>query len=835
MTRLRARFVQELLAVVGIAIGVALVFSALVGNASLTGSVEQLTSGLVGQSRYQVAARGGTSFDARELRRIQRIPGVRDAAPILETRAVVAGPKGRRALLLVGGNPRFAQLGGRLVRQFTSAQIARQRAVALPAPIASAIGVHSFGDPVDVMTGHGTTHALLGIRLDDDDIGTLVRSPVMIVPLAYAQELTGLTGRVTRIFVQPKPGRSAQVRVALERLAGHRLAVRPADGDVRVFEQAAMPTNQSTALFAVFAALVGFLFALSAVLLTIPQRRRFIAVLRMSGYPPSAIIQQILFEAFAIGGAGVLAGLGLGNVLSQHLFGSVPGYLAFAFPVGAQRIVTLQSVLLAAGAGFAAAALAVLVPLREIFSRQAAGGTSQERQAASPHSPAVLALGFAGLVGAGSVLAIAPDALAPWLGAMAALALALVCFLPSLLELVTYGIDWLGKRVRGPVPFLALTELGSREARPRTLALAATGAIAVFASVAIGGANGDLQRGLDASASDIDSNASVWASFPGSPNAFATTAFDVPPATIAKIDRLAGVRRTREYRGAFLDMNERRVWVLAPSSDARAPIPPSQVARGDLQAATRRVRAGGWVVLSHAVAEEQRVGVGDRVDLPTPSPITLRVAALSTNLGWPPGAALMNSADFERGWDGVAPSALHIDIEPGADPAAVRAEVEAKLGSLLPLTVETMSQREQRHYAASREGLSRLRQIALLVLAAAILAMATAMAGVLWQRRTAIAGLKVNGIREGTLWCALLLECAALLGTGCIAGAAAGLGGQVILSHSLETVTGFPVFYNTGALIALGILAAVMAVALLVLSLPGWVVVRVPPAARPAD
>ena len=784
-----------------------------------------------------MVARGGTTFDARVLSRIRRIPGVRDAAPLLETRAVVAGPEGRRAVLLVGGNPRFAQLGGPLIRQFKSAAIARQRGVALPAPIARAIGVGSFGDQVNVITGAGTTHALLGVRLDENDIGTLVRSPVMIAPLAYAQELTGLGQPVTRIFVEPRGGQDAQVRSALERIADDRLAVRLADGEVRVFEQAAMPTSQSTALFAVFATLVGFLFALSAVLLTVPQRRRFIAVLRMAGHPPSVIIQQVLFEALLAGAAGVVAGLVLGDFLSRELFGSVPGYLAFAFPVGAQRVVDLQSVALAAGAGFLAAVVAVLVPLREIFSRQPAGASGAAAQGGSDEENRLwpVLLGAAGLIAAGVVVALAPEALIPWLAAMGFLATALVCFLPTLLELVSRAIGWLGKHLRGPVPFLALAELGSREARPRTLALAATGAIAVFASVAVGGANGDLQRGLDASASDIDSNASVWASFPGRPNAFATTAFRVSPAMIAQVNRVPGVRGTREYRGAFLDMRERRVWVLAPSPDARAPIPPSQLAEGDLRLATERVREGGWVVLSQAVAEEQGVAPGDWVDLPTPAPITLRVAALSTNLGWPPGAIVMNGNDFRRGWDGDAPTALHIDLDARADPAVVRARVEADLRGSVPLTVETMAQREQRHYAASREGLSRLRQIALLVLGAAVLAMATAMAGVLWQRRTSLAALKVNGIREGTLWRALLLECAAILGTGCLAGAVMGLAGQVILSHSLEAVTGFPVFYTAGALTALRILAGVMLVALVVLSIAGWMVVRVRPATRPAD
>lgn len=833
VVRLRARIVQELLAVLGIAIGVALMFSALVANASLTGSIEQLTSGIVGQTRYQLAARGGLGLDEQLVDRVRQLPGVDAAAPILEARAVVAGPKGRRSLLLVGGNPQFAELGGSLIDQFTSAEIARQRAIGLPAPIAGEIGVGSFGDEVTVITAAGASRAIVGGRLQEQDIGSLVRSPVMIVPLAYAQELTGLRHQVTRIFVKPQPGADEQVRRELARLAGVRLDVRAADRDVKVFEQAAMPTNQSTALFATFAALIGFLFALSAVLLTTPQRRRFIDDLRMAGQPPKVVAQLMLFDALVVGVVGVVCGLLLGDVLSRNLFGSVPGYLAFAFPIGAQRLVDWQSVAIASGAGLLAAAVAVLLPVRDVFSRRpfsdraARPGPANERRA--------IVIGLVALVLAGLVLLASPDAAAPWWGGMVALTVALLCFLPALLAVSARLVRMAGTRVGGPVPFLALSELGSRAARPRTFALAATGAIAVFASVAIGGAHADLQRGLDASATDIDANAAIWATFPGAPNAFATTPFDVAPATVRSLARLPGVRSVDEYRGAFLDVGDRRVWVLAPPSTALSPIPRSQLVSGGLAAATQRLRSGGWIVLSEAIADGYGVGVGDSITLPAPTPIPLRVAALSTNLGWPPGAVVMSAADFERAWGTRTPSALHVSLTRGAEPGAVRRAVAGALGTSLPLTVETMRERERRHYAASREGLSRLTQIAELVLAAAILAMATAMAGVLWQRRPMLAGIKVDGIRQGTLWRALLLESAVLLGTGCFAGAVTGLVGQVMLSRALEAVTGFPVFYSAGALVAVGTLALVMAVALAVLSVPGWLVVRVSPAPGTAD
>ena len=56
--RLRARLVlvQELLAVLGIAVGVALLFASQVASTSLDGSIRQLASGVVGDAGLQLVA-----------------------------------------------------------------------------------------------------------------------------------------------------------------------------------------------------------------------------------------------------------------------------------------------------------------------------------------------------------------------------------------------------------------------------------------------------------------------------------------------------------------------------------------------------------------------------------------------------------------------------------------------------------------------------------------------------------------------------------------------------------------------------------------------------------
>jgi hypothetical protein len=69
-----------------------------------------------------------------------------------------------------------------------------------------------------------------------------------------------------------------------------------------------------------------------------------------------------------------------------------------------------------------------------------------------------------------------------------------------------------------------------------------------------------------------------------------------------------------------------------------------------------------------------------------------------------------------------------------------------------------------------------------------------------------------------------------LLGAGCSLGALFGLYGQLLLSHALVSVTGFPVDFSPGILIALASFAVVTATAMLIVAVPGALATRVRPA-----
>ncbi len=825
--RLRARLVQEMLAIAGIAVGVALLFASQVANTSLAGSVTNLTNGLVGQSRLQVMARNQYGFSEQLVTRIERLPGVQVAAPVLERSINIVGRRGAETVDLISVNIRFIQLKGNLLTGTSPAQLSQQYGLAVPAPLAEKIGVRSL-QPVTLQIGARSVRVTVAVVLGVNDIGVGIDSPIVILPLSMAQRLTGMTGKVTRVLVEPKPGRDREVRAQMRSIAGSGLDVRPANFDATVFGEAEGPAVQSTEMFSAISALVGFLFAFNAILLTVPQRRNLITDLRLDGYAPHEITEVMLFDAFALGLVGSLTGLALGEVLSRSLFQARPGYLSLAFPVGSMNIVSPQSVLIAIVGGMLAAVLGVIIPLRsEVFRFRLPGlrnGTAR--------APVSLIVAIAGgllcIALTTFILLQGTTAVQIAVVAFISLIVAMLLILPVAFNGAIVLVDWLQRPVHGVSTRIALIELLSSTTRARSLAITATGAIAVFGSVAIEGARGNLSSGLTRSAADLSLGTDLWVSPSGRATTLATTPFE--DSYHGVLERLPGVSRVGVYRGGFLDLGDRRVLIVgSPKTNMRL-LPASQIVSGNAKTTRSRLRENGWVTMSQTLASERRLHVGEWFTLATPRPTRFRVAALTTNYGWSPGAIVMNAEDYARAWDSDDATAYQISLKPGISIARGLTEVRRAVRPGGALIVQTAAQHEQNEIAGQRQGLSRLSQIAVLVLVAAALAMAAAMGAMIWQRRPRLAGMKVDGFTHGELWRALLWESTLLLGTGCSVGAVFGLYGQLVLSHALVSVTGFPVVFSMGALVAIVSVVIVTAMALVVVALPGFLAARVKPA-----
>ena len=143
--------------------------------------------------------------------------------------------------------------------------------------------------------------------------------------------------------------------------------------------------------------------------------------------------------------------------------------------------------------------------------------------------------------------------------------IALVCLLPLLFDTVVLLFDRFRERfLDGAAAVLAVTELRNPRTRIRSLAVALTGAIAVFGAVAVGGTQVNLREGLRGSARGIDAGADIWIAPASQTSLLTTTPFrGIDTGAIA---RVTGVASMGAYRGSFLDWGTRRLWVLAPLS-----------------------------------------------------------------------------------------------------------------------------------------------------------------------------------------------------------------------------------------------------------------------------
>lgn len=810
---LRVQPLRELMAVSGVAAGVALLFAVQVAHRSITGSFEEVAHGVAGKATLEVAARSPDGFDGRIAEEVQGMPGVKAAAPILMQPVVAAGPAGRRALTLVGATEQMTALEGRLSTAFQRAgEAAHGGFLLLTAPAAKAIGVHR-GGRVTVLIGGRTERMTLAATVGAGAIGAAAQSPIAAAPLAIVQSAAGLPGRVSRVLIEPRRGSEAALRRALGARFGARLNVRSTDTEASLLAGAAAAESQVTLLFSAISLVAGVILAYNALLLASEERRRFIVYLIETGTPDSMVLGSLLFDALILGVAGCALGLIAGLLISLLAYRSVPGYITAAFAVGPQRIVTAQTVLIALAGGMLAAFAAALLPALAIMrggalaQPEAVGRTLAFAHRLRPSDRGVFACGLALICASLLAALLAPTRTVE---ALVGLAIGIVVCLPMTGRILLAAGRCLSRRSSDPAARLSVAELRASATRP--VALLATGAIAAFLMVLIGGSVADVQRAVRRGATDLLSSASLWIKPGGQENVYTTEPFAYEQAQ-RRLLRLGVVHSVLPWRDSFLDLPGRRVWVLGVPGEQQAQIAPSQLLQGSLASADARLREGGWVAVSQTIAREEHLRLGQRMRLPTPAgQVSFRVAAITANYGWLPGAVVMSADDHARLWGSDAATELAVTLKSGVPLARGKELVEEALMPSSALAVQTADQRRAEVSAVLGNTLSRLNDTTTVVLLTTIASVVALMIAAVWQSRGRFNALISIGMSFGQFARLIFYECGTVLLGGCAIGIAAGLTGQYLIDGWLQRTTGSPVQFSPAW--ELGLRTAAMAVAI---------------------
>lgn len=321
---LRARPGRTATSIVGIALGVGVLFASISTDAGIDASIDRTVRDLVGRADLRVAAFQDRGLSPATVAAIAETPGVVVAAPVLERRTYLLPEP------LTGGDlpEPVTLLAIDPARDAEVRELPLIAGAALPGPEAFAVLVTerlaaedsiSVGDDVTILAGAEGDVSLevAGVVAGDGPfVGSAGRT--VVAPLRTIQRLYG-TESVSRVDIVVGEGATAaEVEDALvvsltaepyvlssPRDLGSSLRVSTAD------------FRSTTALIAAVALFVGAFLIFNTLSMTVTERVRELGLLRAAGASRDQVGRFVLVQAAILGVAGVLLGLAVGYGLAE--------------------------------------------------------------------------------------------------------------------------------------------------------------------------------------------------------------------------------------------------------------------------------------------------------------------------------------------------------------------------------------------------------------------------------------------------------------------------------------------------------------------------------------
>jgi putative ABC transport system permease protein len=362
---------QTLLAILGVALGVAIVIAVDLANQSAMRAFQSSMDAVTGRATHQIVG-DPTGFTAGHYVALRRELGMRDSAPVIEGLVRV----GEETFQLVGVDP-FAEaamrpaLGGDAQADLTGFLVGP--GALLARRTAARLGLVP-GDSFTVMA-RGEAHRL---NLSDVLTGDADVDGLVWVDIATAQTLLGRGNVLDRIDLRLDEATTAR---AIEAWLPPGLHLRPAEARGNAQREMTRAFRINLTAMSLLAIVVGGFLIYNTMTFSVLRRRRVLGIYRMLGVTRGEILRVILLETGLLALAGIALGLALGVLLAQLLLGLVVqtiNDLYFQLTVSTVSLPT-SSLAIGIGVGLAAALLAGLPAALE--AGRTAPVTTQRRSA----------------------------------------------------------------------------------------------------------------------------------------------------------------------------------------------------------------------------------------------------------------------------------------------------------------------------------------------------------------------------------------------------------------------------------------------------------------------
>ncbi len=360
-----------LLMILSVALGVAVVVSVDLANASATRAFKLSTDAVVGKATHQILG-GSDGIDESVYRDLRVKDGYRLSAPIVEGYAS-AKELGNETMRVMGvdlfAEPPFRTYltaNTNVSLDAFAALLTQPNTVLISADTAARFGL-KVGDKITLaIDTHERPVTLVGLLQPPNDVSARALEGLMLTDIATAQELFGMVGKLSRIDLIATPAQAAQIAATLP----SNLRIAPASEQANTVTQLTAAFQLNLTAFSLLALTVGMFLIYNTTLFSVVQRRRVLGILRCVGVTGREIFAMILIEAAIAGAIGSVIGLGLGILLGRLTVGLVTQTINDLYFTVTVRGVDVDTLSLVKGMilGIGAAVLAAALPASEAAS-----------------------------------------------------------------------------------------------------------------------------------------------------------------------------------------------------------------------------------------------------------------------------------------------------------------------------------------------------------------------------------------------------------------------------------------------------------------------------------
>lgn len=618
------------LTVMGVAAGVALVFSITVINSTLLSSFRHSLRELAGNAEIEVAAPDQSGIPYDLVAQISELDGVEHAVPVIRATTRVTGDGASERVLLVGVTADFTALFPRGLGALAEVRIqggfGGESDVLLSNRVADTLDV-ARGDPIDVEAPDTVRSLTVSGTVSGGALAAFNGGSVGLMTLPTAQDVFGKLGRVDSIYVViSERAAVSDVEHAIADVTAGGAIVGPPGERGRGLERVFGGLGTLLSLAGTVSLLVALFIVYNTMSMSLAERRREISMAMSLGATRRQVFAAFLAEAFVFGvlatGVGIVGGLGLARVLVAR---AAEGYEIFAADVGGPLVIAPWHVAVAIAGGIGVALLGAYLPARKVMAvapiEALRPDAAYEWSGARPMGRAILRgiVGITGIAAGGICFVLTgmyPDA--EWIVQLALVAgfVGVTFLLPFIVPFAVGVLRPFLTRGFGTIGRLSADALAKNPGRT-TFTVAAL-VLTLGLVVAVASALGSYQAQVDRMATAI-----IGAPIYVSARSYTGIASDQPLAgDLARdIEAVDGVSYVYPIRSVFLNVDgEQGLMFAIDVKDALTHGATSVMSAitDDPDAFLNGLESGG-VAIAKGTARRHDVGVGDQLALKTPT------------------------------------------------------------------------------------------------------------------------------------------------------------------------------------------------------------------------